>query len=62
LWLQVFKPKDWTPGDRRSVLVFFFGDGWSKGTPGKPATWGKFAACLGMVGVASDYRTMNAGI
>jgi len=59
LRLHVFKPKGWKASDHRAVLVFFFGGGWSKGTPEKSATWGKFAANLGMVGVCPDYRTIN---
>ncbi len=59
LRVHVFKPKGWKTADRRPALVFFFGGGWTKGTPEKSATWGKFAASLGMVGVCPDYRTMN---
>ncbi len=55
--LHVFKPKGWKANDRRPALVFFFGGGWTKGTPERSATYGKFAATLGMVGVAPDYRT-----
>ncbi len=57
--LFVMKPKDWKAGQRRPALVFFFGGGWTKGTPEKSVTWAKFAASLGMVGVAPDYRTKN---
>ncbi len=59
LRLHVMKPKDWKAADRRPALVFFFGGGWTKGTPAKSITWAKFAASLGMVGVAPDYRTKN---
>lgn len=57
--LHVMKPKEWKAGDRRPALVFFFGGGWTKGTPEKSVTWAKFAASLGLVGVAPDYRTKN---
>jgi acetyl esterase/lipase len=59
LRLHVFKPKKWQARERRAALVFFFGGGWSKGTPEKSASWGKAAASLGMVGVCPDYRTVN---
>ncbi|HMP83288.1 MAG TPA: alpha/beta hydrolase fold domain-containing protein [Verrucomicrobiota bacterium] len=59
LRVHVFKPKNWKATDSRPALVFFFGGGWSRGTPEKSATWGKFAASLGMVGVCPDYRTIN---
>jgi acetyl esterase/lipase len=55
--LHVFKPKNWKADDRRPALLFFFGGGWSRGTPEKSAGWAKYAAGLGMVGVAPDYRT-----
>jgi acetyl esterase/lipase len=55
--LHVFKPKNWKPEDRRPTLVFFFGGGWTRGTPERSASYAKWAATLGMVGIAPDYRT-----
>ena len=55
--LHVFKPKGWTETDRRPALVFFFGGGWTRGTPERSASYAKWAATLGMVGIAPDYRT-----
>ena len=55
--LHVFKPKGWSAKDQRPALVFFFGGGWTKGTPERSAGYAKWAATLGMVGVAPDYRT-----
>jgi len=55
--LHVFKPTRWQAGDRRPAMLFFFGGGWSRGTPEKSAGWAKYAASLGMVGIAPDYRT-----
>jgi acetyl esterase len=55
--LHVFKPKSWKETDRRPALVFFFGGGWTTGTPERSAGYAKWAATLGMVGVAPDYRT-----
>jgi acetyl esterase/lipase len=57
--LHVFKPKNWKPEDRRPALVFFFGGGWTRGTPEHSATYAKLAATLGMVGIAPDYRTRD---
>lgn len=57
LRLHVFKPKGWSKDDHRPALVFFFGGGWTKGTPERSASYAKWAATLGMVGVAPDYRT-----
>ena len=55
--LHVFKPKNWKPEDHRPALVFFFGGGWTRGTPERSAGYAKWAATLGMVGIAPDYRT-----
>ena len=55
--LHVFKPKHWRPGDRRPVFMWFFGGGWTTGTPRNAAGWGQWAADLGFIGVAPDYRT-----
>ena len=55
--LHVLKPKNWKPTDHRPALIFFFGGGWSRGTPERSVTWAKFAASQGMVGIVPDYRT-----
>lgn len=57
LRLFVVKPAAWKSTDRRPALVFFFGGGWTTGTPAKSVFWAKFAAGLGMVGIVPDYRT-----
>ena len=55
--LHVFKPKNWKAEDHRPALVFFFGGGWTTGTPERSATYAKWASSAGMVGIAPDYRT-----
>ncbi|HTS19902.1 MAG TPA: alginate lyase family protein [Verrucomicrobiae bacterium] len=55
--LHVFKPKDWKDIDHRPALVFFFGGGWTHGTPESSASYAKWATTLGLVGIAPDYRT-----
>jgi acetyl esterase/lipase len=57
LRLFVVKPDGWRATDRRPALVFFFGGGWTTGTPAKSIFWAEFAASLGGVGIAPDYRT-----
>jgi acetyl esterase/lipase len=57
--LFVFKPEGWKASDKRSAFVFFFGGGWTKGTPLKSASTAAWAAKNGMVGIAPDYRTKN---
>jgi acetyl esterase/lipase len=55
--LFVVKPEGWRATDRRPALVFFFGGGWTTGTPASAIFWARFAAGLGLVGIAPDYRT-----
>lgn len=55
--IHVFKPKDWRAGDRRPVFLWFFGGGWTTGTPTNAAGWARWAAARGWVGIAPDYRT-----
>jgi acetyl esterase/lipase len=57
LRLFVVKPDDWKANDRRPALMFFFGGGWTTGTPHNSIGWARFAAENGMVGIAPDYRT-----
>ena len=57
LRLFVVKPEGWRAGDRRPALMFFFGGGWTTGTPASSIFWARFAAGLGLVGIAPDYRT-----
>ena len=55
--LHVFKPAGGRASDKRSAFVWFFGGGWTGGTPTNSAYWAKIAAGWGMVAVAPDYRT-----
>jgi len=57
LRLFVVKPATWRAEDRRPAFVFFFGGGWTTGTPASSLFWARWAASLGMVGIAPDYRT-----
>ena len=57
LRLFVVKPTGWKENDRRTALIFFFGGGWTTGTPKNSIGWAHFAAEHGMVGIAPDYRT-----
>ncbi len=57
LRVHVFKPKNWQAGEKRPGFVWFFGGGWSHGTPANAVGFAKWAADLGFVGVAPDYRT-----
>lgn len=55
--LFVVKPDGWKIGDSRGALMFLFGGGWTTGTPASSIFWARWAADLGLVGIAPDYRT-----
>lgn len=57
--IHVFKPRDWQASDRRPGFIWFFGGGWTHGTPSNAAGWCKWAADLGYVGIAPDYRVQE---
>jgi len=59
LRLYVVKPEGWSIKDRRPCFVSFFGGGWVSGSPQSSIAWAKWAAGIGLVGVAPDYRTRN---
>jgi acetyl esterase/lipase len=54
LHLYVFKPK--AIEEPRPAIVFFFGGGWSSGSPEQFAPHCRYLASRGMVAVAADYR------
>lgn len=56
LELHVFKPKQMMKGKRRPAIVYFFGGGWSSGTPLQFYRECAWYASKGMVAVAADYR------
>jgi acetyl esterase len=57
LRVHIFKPAGWQPTDHRAAFVWFFGGGWTRGTPANAAGWARWAAQHGLVGPAPDYRT-----
>ncbi len=59
LRLHVVKPTDWSKEDRRPCMVCFFGGGWNSGSPERSIVWAKWAASIGLVGIAPDYRTRD---
>lgn len=59
LRLHVMKPKGWAAGDKRPAFLYYFGGGWSSGTPESGLRLAKWAASKGLVGIIPDYRTRN---
>lgn len=59
LSLWIFEPKDHKPEDKRPAIVFFFGGGWTGGTPTQFHEQCKHLASRGMVAVTADYRVAS---
>lgn len=59
LRVHVFKPAGWKESDRRPAFIWFFGGGWTRGTPANSVWWAKWAAAQGFVALAPDYRVKD---
>ena len=57
--LYVFQPADRKPGEARPAAVFFFGGGWTNGSPAQFEPHCRYLASRGMVAVAVDYRVAS---
>ena len=56
LKLFVERPPDWKAADRRPAIVFFFGGGWSSGSPQQFEQHCRHLAARGLVAITADYR------
>jgi len=59
LHLYLFTPKEHKAGDARPVIVFFFGGGWTSGSPGQFLHHCEYLASRGMVAITADYRVAS---
>lgn len=59
LHLHVFHPDDHNKHDRTPAIVFFFGGGWTNGTPEHFYRQSQYLASRGMVAICADYRVKN---
>ncbi|MDW8309775.1 MAG: alpha/beta hydrolase [Verrucomicrobiales bacterium] len=59
LSLYILTPSDHKPSDRRPAIVFFFGGGWTGGTPMQFAPQCRYLASRGMVAITADYRVFG---
>lgn len=59
LKLYVFEPAGHTPSDKRPAVVFFFGGGWTGGSPAQFEPQCRYLASRGVVGIAADYRVAS---
>lgn len=56
LKIYIFNPPGHSSKDRRPAIVFFFGGGWSSGSPAQFENQCRYLASLGMVAMTADYR------
>lgn len=56
LQLHMFQPEGWNANDKRPALVFFFGGGWTGGTPQQFYPQSAHYAELGLVAFSAEYR------
>lgn len=56
LKMRIYKPADWSPGQRRPAIVWFFGGGWQRGSPKQFHEHCLHFASMGMVAIAPEYR------
>lgn len=60
LKVYIFNPEAHKVTDKRPGIVFFFGGGWSGGTPTQFSRQSKHLASLGMVAICAEYRTKKS--
>jgi len=54
--MYIFNPAGHKAGDKAPAIVFFFGGGWSSGSPKQFEQHCRYLASRGMVAMAADYR------
>ncbi len=59
LFLHVTKPGEWKASDKRPAIVFFFGGGWTGGSPKQFIPHCEYFAKLGFVTFSAEYRIKN---
>jgi acetyl esterase/lipase len=57
--LTVQLPEGWKASDKRPAIVFFFGGGWTSGSPKQFENQCRYLASRGMVAVCADYRVKS---
>lgn len=59
LRLWIYTPPGHAPTDSRPAIVFFFGGGWTNGSPAQFENQAKLLAARGMVAITADYRVAS---
>ncbi len=60
LKLHLFKPPAHKASEKRPAIVFFFGGGWTSGTPSQFFPHCEYLASRGMVAASAEYRVKSA--
>src|SRR5262249_27029648 len=56
LSMLIHRPEGWKASDKRPAIVFFFGGGWTNGSPKQFESQAVYLAGRGMVAARADYR------
>jgi acetyl esterase/lipase len=59
LALYIFNPAERKGPDARPAIVFFFGGGWTSGSPGQFEQQCRYLASRGIVAITADYRVAS---
>lgn len=59
LGIHLHFPEGWNAGDKRPGIIFFFGGGWSNGSPDQFLAQAEYFASRGMVAARADYRVKS---
>lgn len=59
LRMHMYLPTDWKPSDKRPVIVFFHGGGWSAGKPDQLFSRAEYFASRGLVTISVEYRVLK---
>ena len=54
--MYVYKPDDFSADKQYPAIIFFFGGGWSSGSPEQFVEQSRYLASRGMVALVADYR------
>ena len=57
--LYIYEPEGHKASDKRPAIVFFFGGGWTNGSPVQFLNHSKHLASRGMVAITADYRVAS---
>ncbi|MDG1855286.1 MAG: alpha/beta hydrolase [Verrucomicrobiales bacterium] len=58
--LHVFKPAKWKSSDKRTAIIFFFGGGWTGGTPKQFYPHCRHLSKKGLIAISAEYRTKKS--